>query len=91
MVAVSTDLVVDAIQMTELVEAEYPILPDPGGRLVRAFGVFDLLGDQVAAPATVIIGRDGSILWDQIARTIGWRAAAEEILERLDELGVPAG
>ena len=91
MIAVSTDLEVDALLMAELVGAEFPIIPDPGGRLVRTYGVFDLLGDRVAAPATIIIGKDRSILWSQISRTIGGRPSPEDILKRLDELGVPAG
>ena len=90
-VAVSTDLEVDALLMAGLVGAEFPILPDPGGRLVRTYGVFDLLGDRVAAPATIIIGKDRSILWSQISRTVGGRPTADDILRQLDELGVPAG
>lgn len=72
--------------MALLAEAEFPVLSDPAGATTRSYGVFDLLGDGVAAPATFIITGDGGIAWRQIGTDIADRAAPSEILARLDEL-----
>ena len=87
-VAVSTDERVDAVRMVQELGTEFPVLADPEGRIVKSFGVFDLLGDGVAAPATFIIGKDRSIALSHISRTIGGRPSAEDVLDRLNELEV---
>ena len=72
--------------MALLTEAGFPILTDPTGAAARSYGVFDLLGDGVAAPATFIIAGDGGIVWHQIGDDIADRATPSEILARLDDL-----
>ncbi len=61
-VAISMDDVPDAAQMAAQVGAGFPILADPEGGMVRRYGVYDLLGDGVAAPAVFIVGKDGRII-----------------------------
>ena len=73
-------------QMVTAVSAEFPILPDPGGEVVKAFGVYDLLGDGVAAPATFIIGEGRTIHWSHIGNNIADRPSAALLLERLQEM-----
>ncbi len=72
--------------MALLAEAGFPILTDPAGATARSYGVFDLLGDGVAAPATFIITGDRGIVWSQVGEDIADRAAPSEILARLDDL-----
>ncbi len=84
--AVSTDGRAGALQMALLANAGFPVLADPGGATARSYGVFDLLGDGVAAPATFIITGDGGIAWRQVGKDIADRVAAETILARLNEL-----
>lgn len=72
--------------MALLAEAGFPILADPAGATARSYGVFDLLGDGVAAPATFIITGDGGIVWSEIGEDIADRVPPAEILARLDDL-----
>ena len=69
--------------MTEHAQAEFPILADSDQSIARKYGVYTLLNDGVAAPATFIIASDGAIIWYQIGENIADRPAAEEILGRL--------
>lgn len=87
MVAISMDETKDAAKMADLVGAEYPVLSDPGGSVVREYGVYDLLGDGVAAPAVFIIGKDRAIRWRQVGVNVADRPTAAQVLLRLDEPG----
>jgi peroxiredoxin len=84
-VAISMDETEDAAQMADLVGAEFPVLSEPGGSVVREYGVYDLLGDGVAAPAVFIVGKDQAIRWRQVGENIADRPTAAQILLRLDE------
>ena len=72
--------------MIELAEATFPILADPDGVTARNYGVFNLLGDGVAAPATFIVQENMSIGWSQVGNHIGDRAKISDILDALDGL-----
>ncbi len=80
--AISLDKESDAKEMATLAKAQYPVLPDASGTIIRRYGVFNLLGDGVAAPATYIIGKNGVIAWDHIARDIADRPSAAQLLQR---------
>jgi peroxiredoxin len=80
------DGIQDAAQMATLIGAGFPILADPEGRVVRRYGVYNLLGDEVAAPATFIIGRKSTILWRHIGRDFADRPGAEEVLAVLKDM-----
>ena len=84
--AVSTDTVDDALRMTLLTGARFPILADPDGATARSYGVFNLLGDGVATPATFVVKKDGSVGWRQVGGDIGDRAMVSDILDALDDL-----
>ena len=66
--------------MTALAGARFPILSDPDGATARSYGVFDLLGDGVATPATFIVKQEGSIGWRYVGQHIGDRATIQDIL-----------
>ena len=83
-VAVSADGRADALRMTALAGTTFPVLSDPGGATARDYGVFDLLGDGVATPATFIVRKDGSIDWYRIGVDIADRATVEDIIAALD-------
>tara|TARA_B100000315_G_scaffold187515_2_gene177116 strand:- start:1613 stop:1861 length:249 start_codon:yes stop_codon:yes gene_type:complete len=80
------DSIQDAAQMATLTGAVFPLLADPEGLVVRRYGVYDLLGDKVAAPATLIIGQEGAVLWRNVGQDIADRPAAEQILAVLKDL-----
>lgn len=83
LVAISTDGMGDARNMATLSGATYPVIPDPDTRISRSYGVFDLLGDGVAAPAVFVIASTGEIAWRYIGRDIADRPTTAEILGKL--------
>ena len=86
LVAISVDDRAYAFQMADLVGAEYPVLADATRYVSEIYGVYDLLNDRVAAPATFIIRADGGIAWKHIAEDITDRPASSEILAEIDRL-----
>jgi len=62
---------------------QYPMLADPEHRVAEAYGVYNLLGDGLAAPAVFVIGTDGRIVWSQVSLNPGDRPGAQTILEHL--------
>jgi len=67
-------------------EADYPILSDPGGAAAQAYGVYNP-DRKIAVRQTFYIDKDGKIA--AIDKTISTKNAGEDIAERLKELGVP--
>lgn len=82
--AISTDLLVDAERMEVMAGAEFPVLADTNEDVSKGYGVFNLLGDGVATPATFIIERDGGVVWGYVGVDIGDRVPTLVILEVLD-------
>lgn len=69
----------------ESVEADFPILSDPGKSVARAYGV--LAGErQTASRWTFYIGRDGRLL--HIDKQVSPASHGEEVAARLKTLGV---
>ncbi len=75
-----------AKEMADLVNASFPVLADPRGKTIREYGVYDLLGDGVAAPATFILGQEGVILWKHVGQDIGDRPSSDQILGTLQSI-----
>jgi peroxiredoxin len=48
----------------------YPMLADPDHRVAEAYGVYNLLGDGLAAPAVFVVDTDMRIIWSHV----GWHA-----------------
>ena len=84
--AISVDDRTYAFQMADLVGAEYPVLADATQSVTKTYGVYDLLNDDVAAPATFIIRSDGRIAWRHVAEDIADRPTSADILARIDRL-----
>ena len=63
--------------------ATYPILADSDQRVAEAYGVYNLLGDGLAAPATFIINKSGQIVWSHIGQDIADRVSNQTILANL--------
>jgi len=84
LVAISMDNVADAAQMAAHAGAQFPVLADPEGKVTRQYGVYDLLDDGVAAPATFIIGKDGVIEGQHIGKDIADRLTPEQIFQIVD-------
>ena len=80
MLAVSMDGVVRAAQMAAYARAEYPVLSDQSGTVVRDYGVYNLLGDMLAAPATFLIRKDMTIAWQHVGENVSDRPTPADIL-----------
>ena len=65
---------------------EFPILYDPEALVVKEYGVYDLLGDGMAAPATFLVDRTGKVQWQYVGKRINDRPSNQEIVSRLMEL-----
>lgn len=85
--AISMDEVGDAKQMAVHANAPFPLLADTQGRTAREYGVYDLLGDGVAAPAVFIVSQNQLIKWKQIGADISDRPDTLELLRQLGDHG----
>lgn len=72
--------------MADLSGARFPILSDAGAGVAKAYRVFDLHGDGVAAPATFILNSEGEIVSVHVGETIAERPPPDEILAEMDRL-----
>jgi len=61
----------------------FPVLADSDHVASEAYGVYNLLGDDLAAPAVFIINTDGQIVWRYVARQTGDFVQAATIIENL--------
>lgn len=84
--ALAVQDVARAKHMQELTGAAFPILADPDHMVATQYGVFNLLGDGVAAPAVFIIDQERHIVWSYIGRDAFDRPPVDEIIAHL-----PAG
>lgn len=77
------DNVAETTIFTQMIGAQYKLLPDPNGKVVKQYGVYNLLGDGVATPAIFIITPDKYINWSYVGKNIGDRPTVDDILARL--------
>jgi peroxiredoxin len=59
------------------------MLADPNHQVAEAYGVYNLLGDKIAAPSVFIIATDGRVVWSYFGKSAGDRPGAQTILEHL--------
>ena len=67
----------------QVVKAAYPLLADPDHQAAEAYGVYNLLGDGLAAPSVFVIDADGNIVWSYIGQNSHDRPSTQAILEQL--------
>ena len=72
--------------MAKLVGVDFHVLADEDTSVSREYGIFDLHGDGVAAPATFIINSAGEIIAAHVSQNVSDRPTGEEILFQLDLL-----
>jgi len=82
-IALAVQSVADAQQMVQATGATFPILADPDHAVADAYGVYNLLGDAVAAPAVFVIDKTGRIVWSYIGQNAADRPSAQTILKHL--------
>lgn len=86
LLAISVDDLAGAQRMQEHASAEFPVLSDADASVTQRYGVFDLLGDGVAAPATFILDGGLEIVAGAVGSSIGERVSAQAIINTLREL-----
>ena len=84
--AISTDDLSGAESIVGRVGIEFPVLYNSETDVVDAYGVYNLRGDNLAAPATFIIDSTGIVRWSYISRRTGDRPKTSEIIEQLKKL-----
>jgi peroxiredoxin Q/BCP len=86
LLAVSTDDRSDARNVVLQLGVGFPVLYDPDTKVARQYGVYNLLGDSLAAPATFVIDKEGRIRWSYIGRDVADRPSGGQILSQLRKL-----
>jgi peroxiredoxin len=85
-VVLSIDDAENAVAMKVGLGLEFPVLYDTDTSVTSEWGLYDLLGDGVSAPATFIIRTDGSIESALIGTSIDQRPTPDSILDVLAAL-----
>ena len=83
-VALSRDENADVVAMKNEVNAGFPILSDPDAAIMKLYGVYNLLGDEIAAPSVFILDHAGNMRTSYIGKSAGDRPTAESILQVID-------
>ncbi len=66
--------------------AAFPVLSDPTHRVAQSYGVYNLFGDGIAAPAAFIIETDGRVAWGYIGLDPSDQPDLHTILQQLEGL-----
>ncbi|MFQ6102025.1 MAG: redoxin domain-containing protein [Anaerolineae bacterium] len=82
-VALAVNSVTSVDGARQVVGAAYPMLADPAHQVAEAYGVYNLLGDGLAAPAVFVIDTDGHIAWSRVGWSPTDRPSVWTILEHL--------
>lgn len=67
----------------KVINPPYPLLADPKHEVAEAYGVYDLLGDGLAAPSVFVIDSDGNLVWGYVGQSSGDRPSARTVFEHL--------
>jgi len=81
--AIAVQGVTQAGVVRELGRLDFPILADEAHQVSEAFGVFNRLGDGLAAPAVFVIDGRGQIVWSYVGQGPDDYPTPQAILERL--------
>ncbi len=80
LVVASQEKVQDAVKRLNL---PYPFLADPDHAVSSAYGVFNLLGDNLATPSVFVVDGGGMIMWAYVGRHANDRPSSQQILDQL--------
>ena len=84
--AISTDDLSGAQSIVERVGIEFPVLYNSDTDVVDAYGVYNLRGDSLAAPATFVIDTEGLVRWSYVSSRTSDRPQTSEIIAQLQNL-----
>jgi peroxiredoxin Q/BCP len=82
LVGISVDPIENNHAMVATLLLPFPLLSDPEGRVIKAWGVWNE-GESIAKPAIFAIGRDGSLAWRFVGRDFADRPTDDELFNSL--------
>lgn len=88
-VAISVDTQEESARLARSQGYEFPILSDPGARVIREYGVLHEHGGEegkdIARPAEFLVDHSGTIRWANLSRTVLARLRPEIALDVIDQ------
>jgi len=84
--AVSVEYLEMAQYVSDLLDLQFPVLSDPDHQATDQYGVYNLLGDELATPSVFVIDLEGVIRWEYVGQDTRDRPSNELILEQLSDL-----
>ena len=71
----------------ESIGLEFQVLSDPDHEVVDAYGVWNLFQNELPAPSTFIIDKEGNIRWEYVAKApASDRVDNDDIIAQLEQL-----
>lgn len=61
----------------------YPIIADPDHAISGDFGVYNLLGDDLATPSVFVLDESGEVVWAYVGQHSYDRPPTQRILDEL--------
>ena len=86
MITISTDSPEEAARMVTEQGLSFPVAHDTDRRVSKAWGIYNVLSDGLAAPATFVIDGTGELAFWKIGLNILDRPSAGEILAAVQDL-----
>ena len=83
LVAISMDSREDTLSLIRELGLSYHVLPDPTGKVVKKYDVYNLLGDGLATPSVFIVSGEKSVNWKYIGESISDRPDNETLLSQI--------
>jgi len=81
--AIAVQSVAQAGVTQQLGHLAFPVLADDQHQASAAFGVYNRLGDGLAAPAVFVVDREGNIAWSYFGQSASDYPSPEAILEQI--------
>jgi peroxiredoxin len=82
-VSISVDEAAATKHLTEQLGLGFPLLSDPSGDTIKAFGVFDWQ-TEIAWPSIFVVGKDGTIVHRWLADTYRERISTADVMKQLE-------
>ena len=81
--AISVENLEMAQYVSDLLDLRFPVLSDLDHQVADGYGIYDLLGDELATPSVFVVDLEGIIRWQYIGQDARDRPSNEMLLERL--------
>ena len=85
LVAISVDTAADSKALRERLGVSFPLVHDEGARVAEAYGVA-MKNQELAVPATILVGADGVIAWQYVGETPADRPPEDVVFDELAKL-----